>query len=125
MAPSATSSAGVSQGWMATAAPGGLGVLAGAGLGLDMRRAILPGPSASRTGRCMTVLGGRLFAPDSPAAITAGDACVQRIKYPKEQMHRIRYTNLTEQQIAAKLAAAAMGPACASPLLRRADREIT
>jgi len=40
---------------------------------------------------------------------------VQKIKYPKEQMHRIRYTKLTEQQIAEKLAPAAAGPTCASP----------
>jgi hypothetical protein len=39
---------------------------------------------------------------------------VTRIKYPKEQMHRIRYTKLTEKQIADKLAAST-GPACASP----------
>jgi hypothetical protein len=38
---------------------------------------------------------------------------VQRIIYPKEQMHRIRYTKLTEQQIGERLAAAA-APACAS-----------
>jgi MoaF N-terminal domain/MoaF C-terminal domain len=37
--------------------------------------------------------------------------------YPKEQMHRIAYTKLTEQQIAEKLnPAAASGPASASPL---------
>ncbi|HEX5045695.1 MAG TPA: hypothetical protein VFX89_01145, partial [Gammaproteobacteria bacterium] len=35
-------------------------------------------------------------------------------KYPREQMHRIRYTKLTEEQIAAKLAAN-RGPASASP----------
>ena len=40
---------------------------------------------------------------------------MQTIKYPKEQMHRIRYTKLTEQQIGEKLTAAAAGPACASP----------
>ena len=40
---------------------------------------------------------------------------MQKIKYPKEQMHRIRYTKLTEQQIAEKLAPAAAGPTCASP----------
>jgi hypothetical protein len=36
------------------------------------------------------------------------------IKYPKEQMHRIRYTKLTENQIATKLAVTASGPTCAS-----------
>ena len=36
-------------------------------------------------------------------------------KYPKEQMHRIKYTKLTEAQISAKLGASA-GPASASPL---------
>jgi hypothetical protein len=43
-----------------------------------------------------------------------GDA-VQKIKYPREQMHRIRYSKLTEQQIADKLAPAVAGPTCASP----------
>ena len=38
--------------------------------------------------------------------------------YPKQQMHRIAYTKLTPQQIAAKLApAAASGPTSVSPLL--------
>ena len=36
-------------------------------------------------------------------------------RYPREQMHRIRYTKLTEAQIAAKLAAS-KGPTSASPL---------
>ncbi len=36
--------------------------------------------------------------------------------YPKEQMHRIAYTQLTERQIGEKLTAAAEGPASASPL---------
>jgi hypothetical protein len=36
------------------------------------------------------------------------------VQYPKEQMHRIPYTKLTEQQIAAKLAAA-QGPASVAP----------
>jgi MoaF N-terminal domain/MoaF C-terminal domain len=37
--------------------------------------------------------------------------------YPKEQMHRIAYTKLSERQIADKLSAvAASGPACASPV---------
>jgi len=40
---------------------------------------------------------------------------VQTIAYPKEQMHRIAYTKLTTEQVAAKLAAAA-GPRSASPL---------
>jgi hypothetical protein len=41
---------------------------------------------------------------------------VQRVNYPKEQMHRIRYTKLSPTQISAKLTAvAAAGPACASP----------
>ncbi len=40
---------------------------------------------------------------------------MQKIKYPKEQMHRIRYTKLTEQQIADKLTPAVAGPTCASP----------
>ena len=39
---------------------------------------------------------------------------MQRINYPHEQMHRIRYTKLTEKQIGEKLAAKAAGPACAS-----------
>ena len=38
------------------------------------------------------------------------------IHYPKEQMHRIAYTKLTERQIGDKLRAAANGPASASPL---------
>ncbi|HEX5421483.1 MAG TPA: MoaF N-terminal domain-containing protein [Gammaproteobacteria bacterium] len=41
---------------------------------------------------------------------------MQRIRYPKEQMHRINYTKLTEKQIQDKLVAAVAGPACASPL---------
>jgi hypothetical protein len=40
---------------------------------------------------------------------------VQKIAYPKEQMHRIAYTKLTEAQIAAQLAATP-GPKSASPL---------
>jgi hypothetical protein len=40
---------------------------------------------------------------------------MQRIRYPKEQMHRIQYTKLTEKQIQDKLVAAVAGPACASP----------
>ena len=40
---------------------------------------------------------------------------MQTIAYPKEQMHRIAYTKLTSEQIAAKLAAAP-GPRSASPL---------
>ena len=36
-------------------------------------------------------------------------------RYPKEQMHRIRYTKLTPEQIAGKLAAAS-APVSASPL---------
>lgn len=36
--------------------------------------------------------------------------------FPKEQMHRIQYTKLTEKQIGDKLAAAAAGPTSASPL---------
>ena len=35
--------------------------------------------------------------------------------YPKEQMHRIKYTKLTPEQIAGKLAAVS-GPTSASPL---------
>jgi molybdenum cofactor biosynthesis protein MoaF len=41
---------------------------------------------------------------------------VTRIQYPQEQMHRIAYTKLTEQQIGAKLAAANALPTSASPL---------
>jgi len=41
---------------------------------------------------------------------------VQKIRYPEEQMHRIRYTKLTERQIREKLDGAAAGPASASPL---------
>jgi hypothetical protein len=36
------------------------------------------------------------------------------IKYPKEQMHRIKYTKLTSEQIDRRLAAAVAGPKCAS-----------
>ena len=39
---------------------------------------------------------------------------MQTTKFPKEQLHRIRFTKRTEQQIAAKLSGAAAGPACAS-----------
>lgn len=38
------------------------------------------------------------------------------IHYPKEQMHRIKYTKLTSQQIVEKLRAAAAGPTSRSPL---------
>ena len=41
-------------------------------------------------------------------------------KYPREQMHRIKYTKLTEEQIAAKLAAN-RGPTSASPLSNALD----
>lgn len=37
-----------------------------------------------------------------------------RIKYPKEQLHRIKFTRLTERQIAEKLVPAASGPLSAS-----------
>ncbi len=40
---------------------------------------------------------------------------MQKIAYPKEQLHRIAFTKLTERQIADKLAAA-RGPTSASPL---------
>lgn len=40
---------------------------------------------------------------------------MQKIAYPKEQMHRIAYTKLTEAQITAKLSATS-GPKTASPL---------
>lgn len=39
---------------------------------------------------------------------------MQRIKYPKEQMHRIKYTKLTKEQIDQKLVPTAPGPVCAS-----------
>ena len=38
------------------------------------------------------------------------------IRYPREQMHRIKYTKLTPEQILGKLASAANGPTSASPL---------
>ncbi len=41
---------------------------------------------------------------------------MQKIRYPREHMHRIRYTQLTEQQILDKLAIAQNGPTSASPL---------
>jgi hypothetical protein len=41
---------------------------------------------------------------------------VQKVQYPKEQMHRIAYTKLTQRQIDDKLVAAASGPVSASPL---------
>src|SRR3990170_2565564 len=37
-------------------------------------------------------------------------------RYPREQMHRIRYTKLTPEQIGARLSAAANGPVSASSL---------
>jgi hypothetical protein len=40
---------------------------------------------------------------------------VRTIQYPKEQMHRIAYTKLTEAQIRSKLAAAVAGPSSNSP----------
>ena len=39
---------------------------------------------------------------------------MQRTKYPKEQMHRIKYTKLTKDQIDKKLVPTATGPECAS-----------
>ncbi len=39
---------------------------------------------------------------------------MQKAKYPKEQLHRIKYTKLTKEQIAQKLVPAAAGPICAS-----------
>jgi hypothetical protein len=56
-------------------------------------------------------LGGARLTYAQPA--NAG-ATVQKIAYPKEQLHRIAYTKLTEAQIAAKLAGAA--PKSASPV---------
>jgi hypothetical protein len=41
---------------------------------------------------------------------------VPDVTYPKEQMHRIRYTKLTESQIGAKLEAAKAGPVSATRL---------
>jgi hypothetical protein len=41
---------------------------------------------------------------------------VPATRYPKEQMHRIKYTKLTQEQIGQKLAAAPPGPACRSEL---------
>jgi hypothetical protein len=38
------------------------------------------------------------------------------VRYPKEQMHRIKYTKLTPEQISVKLAAVVSGPTSASPL---------
>lgn len=40
---------------------------------------------------------------------------MQKTRFPKEQMHRIAYTKLTEKQIADKLAPTAAGPTSASP----------
>ena len=39
------------------------------------------------------------------------------VRYPKEQMHRIKYTKLTPEQITVKLAAAVSGPSSTSPLV--------
>ena len=39
-----------------------------------------------------------------------------RVNYPREQMHRIRYTKLTESQIAEKLQRTKAGPVSASAL---------
>ena len=39
---------------------------------------------------------------------------MKRIKFPKEQMHRIKYTKLTKEQIDRKLVPAAAGPECQS-----------
>jgi MoaF N-terminal domain/MoaF C-terminal domain len=41
---------------------------------------------------------------------------VESVRYPKEQMHRIAYTKLTERQIGEKLRAAAAGPSSVAPL---------
>lgn len=38
------------------------------------------------------------------------------VRYPREQMHRIKYTKLSPEQISIKLAAAVSGPTSASPL---------
>jgi hypothetical protein len=39
---------------------------------------------------------------------------MQKAKYPKQQIHRIKYTKLTKEQIDKKLIPAAAGPVCAS-----------
>jgi hypothetical protein len=45
------------------------------------------------------------------------EGCMPETPYPKEQMHRIAYTKLSETQIADKLSGvAATGPTSASPL---------
>jgi hypothetical protein len=41
---------------------------------------------------------------------------MQSVKYPKEHMHRIKYTKLTKEQIDQKLISAAGGPVCVSGL---------
>src|SRR3984885_5868261 len=46
-----------------------------------------------------------------------GEVCMPGTPYPKEQMHRIAYTKLSERQIADKLSTVARsGPTSASPL---------
>src|SRR5262245_33492685 len=61
----------------------------------------------SRTQRRHDSHTGPLYGP--------GDMPVPA-RYPKEQMHRIKYTKLTPEQIGSKLSAAANGPTSASPL---------
>jgi hypothetical protein len=39
---------------------------------------------------------------------------MQKVVYPKEHMHRIKYTKLTKEQIAQRLIPTSAGPACAS-----------
>src|SRR6202034_2050810 len=46
-----------------------------------------------------------------------GEECMPGTPYPKEQMHRIAYTQLSERQIADKLSTVAVtGPTSVSPL---------
>ena len=53
---------------------------------------------------------------DARVFTAEGAASVQKINYPKEQMHRIQYTKLTQPQIGQKLTQAAItGPTSATP----------
>ena len=51
---------------------------------------------------------------DSAGPIPIGGEQMTAIRYPKEQMHRIKYTKLSKEQIEQKLVPAAAGPDCAS-----------
>ena len=68
---------------------------------------------AQTTITCLRGPEDRVLRP-IPSERTEGHA--EATRYPHEQMHRVKYTKLTPEQILDKLAAAADRPTSASPL---------